>query len=179
MRLKDYVNEILIAFEKRYEKKLRKLNDKILQEASVLYSKPLYFLAVLSYVLSKILSKPRYMDRKYFERIKEIEKRLGELYLCKEELSEQIKCFKKLEDAIKNLEVQDSRFVIDLFSKGRLKVAATLYAQGLSLGTASEITGIEKQEILSYAGHTKMFDRVEEDIKAYERLKTLKKVLEE
>lgn len=180
MKPKEYMREIIHWFKKRDAKNLRKLNDAIVREASLAYSKKSFYLAVIAYVLSKILGKPRYLERAYAKRISEIEKNLSELSQCPEDCTdaEFQERFKGFEKAIKNLEAEDPRFVIDLLSKGRLKVAATMYAQGISLGMAAEMTGVEKQEILSYAGHTMMFDRVKEEKRAPERLKALKDLAE-
>lgn len=181
MKPHEYMNEIFAAFKKRDSKKLRKLDESILREASLAYSKKLYYLAVVSYVLSKALSKPRFMERKYAPRVDAIEKCLETISLCKEDDCTEEKFlahFAELEKSIKNLEAEDPRFVVDLLTKGRLKVAATLYAQGISLGMAAEITGIEKQEILSYAGHTMMFDRLKEEKSVTERLKALRAIAE-
>lgn len=180
MDLKEYGNEIYTAFKKLDGKKLRKLDYMLLSDASLLYSKRLYYFAVIAYVLSKILNKPRFLESKFSDRITAIDKVLKEC-LCSTLQSndeEFERHFEKFVNAIKNLEAGDQRFIIDLISKGKLKVAATLYAQGISLGTASEITGIEKHEILSYAGHTMMFDRVREEKDVRERLKTLKRLAE-
>jgi hypothetical protein len=180
MKPHEYMKEIFAAFSKRDSKKLRKLDDAILREASLADSKKLFHLAVISYVLSKILSKPRFLERQYAAKIAAIEKSLETISECTEECPEDefLGHFTELEKAIKNLEASDARFVLDLLTKGRLKVAATLYAQGISLGTASEITGIEKQEILSYAGHTMMFDRLKEEKGVKDRLKALKALAE-
>ncbi len=178
MEPKDYMKEIYAAFRKRDGKRLRKLDDAILREASLAYSKKLYYLAVVAYVLSKILGKPRFMDRRFSDRIAAIDSALEELSRCEEKCTdEEFRAhFDSMEKAIKNLEAGDPRFVMDLLSKGKLKVASTLYAQGISLGTAAEITGVEKQEILSYAGHTMMFDRVKEEKTVQDRLKALKEL---
>ncbi len=180
MKPHEYMGEIVAVFKKRDSRKLRKLDEAILREASLAYSKKLYYLAIVAYVLSKILGKPRFLERNYRERIFAIENVLDEISLCKEECSDEEfhARFEKLEKAVKNLESEDPRFVIDLISKARLKVAATLYAQGISLGTAAEITGVEKQEILSYAGHTMMFDRLREEKNVRARLRALKNLAE-
>ena len=73
-------------------------------------------------------------------------------------------------------EASDRRFITDMLSKAKLKVASTLYAQGFSLGNASEITGVEKREIQSYAGGTMMFDRVKPEKTMVQRLKILMKI---
>ncbi len=181
MKPHEYMNEIYSAFRKRDAKKLRKLDESMMREASLAYSKKLFYMAVISYVLSKILSKPRFLEPHYKDRIDAIEKSLETISLCKDEDCPEDKFvahFQDLEKRIKNIEAEDARFVIDLLSKGKLKVAATLYAQGMSLGTAAEITSVEKHEILSYAGHTMMFDRMKEEMTVQARLKALKALVE-
>ena len=66
---------------------------------------------------------------------------------------------------------------MDLVTKGRLKMAATIYAQGIGLGVAAEVTGLDKQEILDYAGETMMFDRLKEEMTIGDRLKNARKFL--
>ncbi|MBI5047018.1 hypothetical protein HZC07_04800, partial [Candidatus Micrarchaeota archaeon] len=56
-------------------------------------------------------------------------------------------------------------------------MAATMYAQGLSLGVSSQTTGLEKQEILDYAGETMMFDRLKDVKDISERMKFARKML--
>ncbi|MFA5077783.1 MAG: hypothetical protein WC488_05150 [Candidatus Micrarchaeia archaeon] len=180
MKPHEYMKEIFLAFKKRDGKKLRKLNESILREASLVYSKKFYWLAVIAYVLSKILGKPRFMERKYYEHMNRMQSDLEKLANCQAECTEEEfqQHFTKLVSSIKSIEAQDQRFLTDLLTKGKLKVAATLYAQGISLGTASEITGIEKQEILSYAGHTMMFDRIREERGLKDRMAALRRLLE-
>jgi hypothetical protein len=90
---------------------------------------------------------------------------------------EMLAIFSELEKAIARLERRDPRFVVDLVTKGRLKMAATFYAQGMSLGIAAEMTGLEKQEILDYAGETMMFDRLRTEKGIAERMKAARKLL--
>jgi hypothetical protein len=49
----------------------------------------------------------------------------------------------------------------------------------MSLGVASDMTGMEKQEILDYAGETMMFDRLKEENPIAERMKIARKLIEE
>lgn len=177
MNYSEYLNKIYISFKNRDGKTLRNLNDAVLRESLLISSKKIYLIAVLSYVLSKILNKPRFLESKCNESMRDIESALEKLVQYKKECTEEEfeAQFGTVEKTIKKLEAGDPHFVIDMLSKGRLKVAANLYAQGISLGRAAEITGIEKQEILSYAGHTLMFDRVKEEKSVNERLKTLKR----
>ncbi len=175
----DVASSILSAFQKRDSRKLRKLNDDLVKEAVIHFTKVMYEYAVLSYVLSKILSKPRFLTPQYAHTIDNISRRLNALSRSRDadERTALIR-IKEVKSAIHDLERRDERFVLDLMTKGNLKVAATLYAKGVSLGTASEMTGINKQEILDYAGKTMMFDRIKEEKTLEDRMKIVRRLTE-
>jgi hypothetical protein len=177
--MKDMAFQVLDAFRARNQKRLRKINDVVLKEASLDFTPTAYELAVLSYVLSKIVSKPRFLGPDAAPRIRKIEDELRDLVqvLGTGQEAAASASFKRIVTAIGQLEKLDPRFVRDLVSKGRLKTAATMYAQGISLGLASEMTGISKQDILSYAGRTMMFDRIKEEMPVAERLKAARRAL--
>lgn len=176
----EYLSEISAAFRKRDAKRLRKIEDAVLREASLVFSKKLIYLAIIAYVLSKISSKPRFLARSYTGKMAAVDAVIESFIKCGIGCSDEqaLRVFSSFEEAVKNLESVDPRFILSFISKGRLKVAATLYAQGISLGVASEATGVEKQEILSYAGHTMMFDRLKEERSVKDRVKSLRLFLE-
>jgi hypothetical protein len=89
-----------------------------------------------------------------------------------------VACLKKSLQLISSLDAKDRRFVTTLGEKARLKIASTLYAQGFSLGMASEITGVGQREIMSYAGGTMMFDRLKSEVRMSERLRRARKIFE-
>lgn len=167
------------AFKSRNQRKMRKANDKIMEAVALEFSKEMYALSVDSYVLSKILSKPRFMGKAYNEKHIEIDRLLSSMAMQaeKKDMKPFSNSLASLQRSIENVESSDSRFITGMMAKGRLKAAATLYAQGLSLSTASEITGVEKQEIMDYAGKTLMFDRVENGESLQKRLKKARSVL--
>lgn len=176
--LKYLASSILNAFRRRKDKKLRKLKDTLLKEASITGGRLYFELAVVAYVLSKIASKPRLTAPEYQHDLREIEHAVAELVTAIERGAndEAVSPFLgKFEKAVLKMERVDQRFFRDLISKGKLKLAATMYAQGLSLGTASGMSGIEKQDIQDYAGSTLMFDRVKEEVGPGERLKKLRR----
>lgn len=170
---------VLNAFKKRDQKKLRRLNDALLRILIPNISKPLFELTVLSYVLSKITSKPRFLGTRYEGRMRLIEDRFEVLIREMQGKSDDdiAKLFEDIKAAIRDLEHEDPRFIVDLLSKGNLKVAATVYAQGISLGVASEITNMNKQEILDYAGKTMMFDRVKEEKSIRDRINVARRLV--
>jgi hypothetical protein len=172
-------SRVLAAFRKYDQRNLRKLNDEILKSTALDCDKVCFDLAVFSYVLSKIVSKPRYLAPEYEKSLKEVARVFQAIvdkmdYADEDEL---LSLFTDLEGSIAHLEDRDPRFVVDLVTKGRLKMAATFYAQGMSLGVAAEMTGLEKQEILDYAGETMMFDRLKDEMTIEDRIKAARKFL--
>lgn len=177
--LKQLCSSLLHYFRKRDERKLRQLKDTLLEEASLKSSKLYFEIAVIAYVLSKISAKPRFTSKDYKKELYRIERALKELLGGVGRLDDAglLKILKKIENEIRILEKIDRRYIRDIISKGRVKLAATMYAQGISIGTASEMSGIDKQDIQDYAGNTMMFDRLKEEKKLKERIKKAKKVL--
>ncbi|MFH1785896.1 MAG: hypothetical protein ABH842_05700 [Candidatus Micrarchaeota archaeon] len=178
-KLNSLATRICSSFKSRDQRKLRKLNDEVLKVSYLEFNRITFNLGTLSYVLSKIVSKPRFLSVKYSSSLKTIEKQLEKLSLRigggqDEEI---LSIFSELERAIAHLEDKDPRFIVDLLTKGRLKMAATFYAQGMSLGVAADSTGLDKQEILDYAGETMMFDRMKDEIKINERMKVARKLI--
>jgi len=170
---------IATAFKKRNQRKLRKLNDDVLRITSMDCSQVNFNMAVFSYVLSKIVSKPRYLSVECESAIKAMEKVLDRIVNRMDSATDEelLGLFDELEKTIGGLEQMDARFVTDLVTKGKMKMAATFYAQGISLGVSAEMTGLQKQEILDYAGETMMFDRLKEEKSIDERMKIARKLL--
>ncbi len=167
------------AFKARNMRKMRKTNDKIQAETALNFSKQNFMLAVYSYVLAKMLSKPRFFGKEHADAVKMIEAKLDGLVSTAEKKDPEAlaKYLDSLGDAIQALDSADSRFIKGMIDKGKLKTAAILYAQGISLSAASEMTGVEKQEIMDYAGKTMMFDRLSDKIPLDSRIKKARRML--
>lgn len=175
--MEDICREMWIGFIKRNPKKLRKLHKHILRSASLSTSKKLFELAVLSYVLSKIVGKTRFQRRTLQEQMRQLGDELAKLGRIKDE-KEWYKEVEKIKNYIVSLDEQDKRYLLSLIEKGAVKVASTLYAQGFSLGKAAEYTGTTKQELLAYVGKTMMFERMEERRDVLARYKAFKRFVE-
>lgn len=179
IRLNSLADRILSSFKARDQRKLRKLNDEVLKVSYLEFNKVTYNLGTLSYILSKIVSKPRFLSPTYETSLNAIDKLLAKLAnridIAQED--ELLTIFSDLERAIAHLEESDPRFIVTLVIKGKLKMAATFYAQGMSLGVAADMTGLDKQEILDYAGETMMFDRLKGEIKIGDRMKVARKLI--
>jgi hypothetical protein len=158
---------------------MRKINDRCIKETAIKFERHTYCFALATYVLSKVLSKPRYFSQKKYKET------LVKIMLLLKQCESQAKSASyaslgktqgKILSAIEKMDEQDRRFVKGILQKGRLKIATTLYAQGISLGNAVEITGVDKRELLSYAGQTMMFDRLREKKGIEERMKDLREI---
>jgi hypothetical protein len=175
MSLKQLTHEVLDAFSKKNQKKMRKTNDKILEALMLSFSKEMFNLAVISYVLSKILAKPRFYGRAYKETMERMLQVLNHMERSAGNPGDYNIAAGNLEETIGQMESEDPRFVKSLIEKGKLKTAAILYAQGMSLSLAAEETGISKQDIMDYSGKTMMADRVVDAVGISERVKKAKK----
>ena len=139
--------------------------------------KPIYFtLALLSYTLAKLIQKPRYRVPPLLSKISQRLAKAAEL-AQKDSLAEAQQSIEAALNDIAILEKKDPRFVSNIIEKGRTKIAALLYAQGLSLARAVSLTGAQKQEVLDYTGQTMMADRFGKILSVSERLKNARKIL--
>lgn len=158
---------------------MRKINDRCIEETAIKFEQPTYLFALISYVLSKIISKPRYFRQK---KAKDSLSALTlSLRLCESQAKSAdyrglISTQNKILTSIERMDEKDRRFVKSILTKGRLKIASTLYAQGISLGNAAEMTGTDKREVLLYAGQTMMFDRLREKRTMEQRMKEIREI---
>ncbi len=167
------ISKIKNAFVNKDFRKLKKIYDDLVNLILIEQNKMYVELAVVVYALSKMLTKPRYYKEKFEESMKAIEKAMEKIE--NEGINE--KNVNELKETIKKTELIDRRFVLDMIIKGQLKTASLLYAKGLSLSATSKLTGIIKEEILSYAGKTMMFERIKEEKNVRKRLEIAKKLL--
>ncbi|MEM3408089.1 MAG: hypothetical protein QXT40_01060 [Candidatus Micrarchaeia archaeon] len=177
LEMMECINQIKIAFKDYDIKKLREINNKC--EKNILLDEKLFFtLALLSYTLSKILVKARFRNASLYQKIDINLTQAIQFAKSKDEIA-LINSVWKILEIITNFDEKDKRYVIGIIEKGRTKIAASLYAQGLSLSRTISITGAQKQEVLNYSGKTVMSDRVGRTISAKERFNIAKKILKE
>ncbi len=160
------------SFKQRRMRSLKKLVDLFAEEVMKSSSKLAFRLSLLSYVLAKMITKTRFFEEEMKERVSKVESLLKKLTEKVDEAT-----LDEIERTIIGMEREDARFVFDLFTKGRVKIAALLYAKGMSLGKVSKLSGIPKQEILAYAGKTMMFDRLKDEVPVKKRLRIARSLL--
>jgi len=169
------------AFIKGNPHELREVTSSSTSSFAIYQKKVWLSLALISYTLSKIVEKPRYeklasRGTRFSEAVSEGLQKAAALY----RLGKEAVCQQELDDVvqqIQNMESKDMRFLSNLIVKGRTKVAATMYAQGLSLDTVVELTGAERNEVLNYSGKTTMPDRMGRTLSARDRMAYARKLL--
>ncbi len=149
--MRRYLSELLEFVEKENISGLRELSNRALEEALIAESKELINLSLLSYALSKMLTKIHFKE--HWPRIKE------QLISA---LREERPYSTILEELLNDISLFDKEFgnyVINIVEKARLKQASRAYALGMSIGRAAEITGCDPQELQDYIGKTKIHER--------------------
>ena len=119
-------------------------------------------LACIAFSFAKFYEKP------YIEATKELEAtslavqyglgKASELLDAGEEAALS-KTLKDTEDQVRDLSNTLGRHIINLVFKSRLKTAAQMYAHGASLGLASSMCAVDKDELANYIGHTTIPDK--------------------
>jgi len=179
------IEEVILRLNKAFVKgnphELREVTNQSTSSFAIYQKKVWLSIALISYALSKIVEKPRYekyasKGSKFSDSVSNcIQKaaalcKLGKVADCQTELDNVI-------TQIQTMESRDMRFLSDLIVKGRTKVAATMYAQGLSLDTVVDLTGAERNEVLSYTGKTTVPDRMGRTFSAKDRMAYARKLL--
>lgn len=177
----EALKETLNALMSNELSQLKKISDRCVSSFALGEDKDLLEIAMLSYVLAKVLEKPRYWDKKikrdFVEKVEE-NLRNADASLGDNRLEDMRVCIKSIEDDLKAFDTEDRRYVSGLFHKARLRLASYLYAQGFSLSNAIALTGTTKSDVLGYSGKTLMHDRVGKTKSIEERLKNVRKIFQ-
>lgn len=133
---------------------LRKVSNSAIERVMLTRQPKLVEISLISYGLSKILGKPHYLENPDWNKFKrEIEKEL--------EKTEE-KRGKKLEKTIKiiyDFSEDAGNYIEGVIDHGRIKQASRLYALGLSLDSAAEMTKVREDRLLEYIGATKISEK--------------------
>ncbi|MFH0817305.1 MAG: hypothetical protein V1909_01595, partial [Candidatus Micrarchaeota archaeon] len=171
--------EIYQAFKNSDIKHLKKISINCAESMATENEEGVFSLSVISYVLGKLLEKPRYFrDNKHEDLSSFIQTKLS---LCakyskegrKEDFSRETA---ELLSHLGEFDQKHRHYVIGLIDKAKLKIAARLYAQGFSLSYVVSITGADTREVLKYIGQTLMFDRVGKTKEVKERLENARRI---
>lgn len=176
-KLKENLSKMYQFLKSRNIRGLRELNNTFTQDL-LIYQDQLYLtLALSSIVLAKMIEKPRFWKYEEWKDIVfSIEEAVGScVAMCdvqdKRGISE---VFSGILDKLASVEKKDLRHVNNLVEQGRIKIGALLYAQGLSLGNASVLSGASKESIQQYSGGTLISDRFGKTYSITERIRNVR-----
>ena len=173
-KIEDLMLALNKAFVKANPHELREITNDSVSNFAITQKKVWFSMALIAYVLSKIVQKPRYeklasKGSKFADSVSDSLQKAAAF--CK--LGKEMECQTELENVIQqihSMEAYDPRFISDQVVKGKVKIAAMLYAQGLSLDMAASLTGAERNEVLNYTGKTMMPDRMGRTLSAKDRM---------
>lgn len=175
----EALKEMLTALMSGELSQLKKISDRCISEFALGSEQDMLDIAIIAYVLAKVLEKPRYWDRKIKkEFVEKVQKSLHSAVASLDEnrASDMRQHLKSISEDLKAFDTDDRRYVSSLFHKARLRFASYLYAQGFSLSNAIALTGTNKSDVLSYSGQTLMHDRAGKTKPIIERLKNVRKL---
>ncbi len=180
MEAYQYMIKIKNAFQNLDTIKLREIANQAMEEAVLRNDKLLASVAIFSYSLSKILTKVHFRKREDWGKFKKVMSRelsmLVGLTKTRKDIYRIIE--NKLIKLVEEIDKEAGNYTRNLVYKARVKMASTAYALGVSIGTAVELTGADKFELLRYIGVTKIHDRpYTRTMSALERYKIARRVL--
>lgn len=177
-QLTDFLQAIIKAIAERNIHALRAISGKCTSRLAIEQKAMWFDVCLLSYCAAKIIEKPRLaavasaqlakINNYLLAAIEALKK--GEVVAAQKQIVAATR-------AVRAIEVVDARFVHDILTKGRTKIASILYAQGLSLNTALALTGAARAEVLRYCGRTRIADRFGRTLSAAQRLKYAREIL--
>ena len=161
--------------------KLKDLSNHLIEQAVTTKDKRVVDMSLIAYGLSKLASKPHLVETKKWSQFKaHVLKHLAEEIkkpATKEHLGKILKCVVK---DVTDFDKEAGRYMIDIIQKARIKQASRVYAMGVSLSKAAEVTGADERELLRYIGTTKIHDQPYTKTRSVaERYNTVKKAFGE
>lgn len=175
--IQNKAKEIKKAFKERSVKKIKRVQYECIEHIAVEFNHNVFNLAILCFMLNKMISKPRYWRKKgiagYLKKIETSLDKLAKSYKKEEEVSQ---ILEKLMSTVNTLDIYDKRFVHGLIENAKIKIGSTLYAKGITLGVAVDLSGANKNEIMEYIGKTTMPERLKEPIDIRERMKKVRNI---
>ena len=148
-----YFAELITYFRNDREVELRDLSNRAIESAALNQDKTLVDISLVSYALAKFMTKPHLFKSDQWSKFKahilhELEGK-KDFKIILDEIIEDVSSF----------DVSLGNYARDVIEKARIKQASRVYALGISLNRASELTGVSLSALLDYVGATKIHDR--------------------
>ncbi|MEM3609680.1 MAG: hypothetical protein QXO21_05355 [Candidatus Anstonellales archaeon] len=177
MRLRDLLRQIANCYLSQDIKGLKQIVAVSTYNLGTKRDKSYLLLGILSYALGKVLQKESFFNTKdgyFYNTIKDY------LIMTKHMSHENeiIKVCEKILALIIEFENIDKKYAKSIIQKAKLKIGSTLYAQGFSLATASELSEENQDDLMTYIGNTLFADRLKESLDLKERLNRISELVE-
>jgi hypothetical protein len=160
-KLTDIIKVISVYLDKGDYESLHLIEHKTLEQAITEFSKDFSEVCVMIYGLRKLIAKKHISQteewKDYKQKILENLNSSLEVYRV-EDLSKFNNYIKNIIQLIREADEKLGRYVSVVIDDGRIKLASTAYAYGLSASQASDLLSITKEQLMSYVGITKMPD---------------------
>lgn len=160
-KITDIVKTTIVFLEKNDYESLHLIENKTLEQAIMEFNKDFSEVCVLIYGLRKLISKKHISQTESWQNYKSsiIKELNSSLAVYKEEDSSKFNNYiKNTIEIVKKADQELGRYVSIVIEDGRIKLASTAYAYGLSASQASDLLSISKEQLMSYVGITKMPD---------------------
>lgn len=175
------LDELVSAVQASDVKKMKEIGNRLTSHVVLSQDREELNLAMIAYMLNKIFQKEHYRreSQNWNEFVVGLRNALRDGKTAAEQanriqLSSSISI---IIDQIKALDAEFGRFAVDILEKAMAHKGSTLYALGLSLGQAAELTGSTEWEILRETGKTKVADEEKPTKNLEDRFRFAKKVL--
>ncbi len=181
-KLHSGLKKTLGLFKKGEALKLREHANSLVKRAASENSKSTAKIAVVSYVLHKLLTKEHIVRHKKWKGNKaSLSNAIASAMKALE--ADDLEKFGSSMDSfskqLKKIDFYFSRFVQSLMEKSRVKYASDAYYYGLSMSSAAALTGADKKRLQEFIGATKLHEKEKPKRGIRQRLSSLKKALGE
>jgi len=160
----DALREAIAAIKEKRHADLHAISDHVVHAMTIYQDPEIVDLAVAIYALDKILEKEKYRTQrkmKVFVRtiLEQLQKAASELE--KENYENYSDALKKILGNIEGFSKSIKFYIEDILHFARIKKGTKLYEHGLSLGTAAELAGVTKWELMPAIGETAIHEQLE------------------
>ena len=156
----ELLKKVLPALEKTEANELKRLSNETIHNAGIIQDTDSTSISVIIFSLSRILNRSR-LTTPQLKKFKEnISKNLflARSQLEKNFIDEYKKTIKKIFEEISTFEKKFGMYLTEALEHAKIKKGERIYEHGFSVGTAADLLGITKWELMGYLGETKLSD---------------------
>ncbi|MFH1224288.1 MAG: hypothetical protein V1676_00610 [Candidatus Diapherotrites archaeon] len=179
-KLRNRLSALRSAFERGRAIDLKRISNDSINDAVLSNDRLLAELSIISYALSKLLSKRHIvMHAKWGSARRSILSSLEKAVFSLERGQERQfgTALQRAADGVSSVDRSMGNYMQGALDKARVKMASSAYAAGMSLGQAAELTHADRKELQSYVGFTKIHDEVPAGGGIKERLRRLEELM--